>query len=88
MKEWARSQGVHPVTAYRWFREGKLPVPARRVGRLILVGQADSLAPPPDDELVQAVAAVLLGLCARVYGADEASDRARRAVEAVTEPAE
>ena len=30
-------QGVHPVTAYRWFREGKLPVPARKVGRLILV---------------------------------------------------
>lgn len=30
-------QGVHPVTAYRWFREGRLPVPARRVGRLILV---------------------------------------------------
>jgi predicted site-specific integrase-resolvase len=28
---------VHPVTAYRWFREGKLPVPPRRVGRLILV---------------------------------------------------
>ena len=28
---------MHPVTAYRWFREGKLPVPARRAGRLILV---------------------------------------------------
>ncbi len=25
------------MTAYRWFREGKLPVPARRAGRLILV---------------------------------------------------
>ena len=24
-------------TAYRWFREGTLPVPAERVGRLILV---------------------------------------------------
>jgi predicted site-specific integrase-resolvase len=31
---------VHHVTAYRWFREGKLPVPARRVGRLILVEPA------------------------------------------------
>jgi predicted site-specific integrase-resolvase len=30
------------VTAYRWFREGKLPVPARRAGRLILV------EPPPE----------------------------------------
>lgn len=37
LKEWAAQQGVHPITAYRWFREGKLPVPARRVGRLILV---------------------------------------------------
>jgi predicted site-specific integrase-resolvase len=37
LKEWAKLQGVHPVTAYRWYREGKLPVPARRVGRLILV---------------------------------------------------
>jgi predicted site-specific integrase-resolvase len=40
LKEWARQQGVHPVTAYRWFREGKLPVPARRAGRLILVEPA------------------------------------------------
>lgn len=37
LKEWALEQGVHPVTAYRWYREGKLPVPARRAGRLILV---------------------------------------------------
>ncbi len=29
LKEWARLQGIHPVTAYRWFRDGKLPVPAR-----------------------------------------------------------
>jgi putative resolvase len=33
-------QGVHPKTAYRWFREERLPVPARRVGRLILVEAA------------------------------------------------
>lgn len=37
LKEWALEQGVHPVTAYRWYREGKLPVSARRAGRLILV---------------------------------------------------
>lgn len=37
MKEWAALNGVHHVTAYRWFREGKLPVLARRAGRLILV---------------------------------------------------
>ncbi|WP_405978781.1 IS607 family transposase [Streptomyces sp. NBC_00158] len=38
LKEWAKAQGVHPQTAYRWFREGTLPVPAERVGpRTILV---------------------------------------------------
>ncbi len=31
LQEWAREQGIHPVTAYRWFRDGKLPVPAHRV---------------------------------------------------------
>lgn len=38
LTEWARAQGVHPQTARRWFREGTLPMPARRVGpRTILV---------------------------------------------------
>jgi putative resolvase len=31
LAEWARANGVHPQTAYRWFREGKMPVPARRL---------------------------------------------------------
>jgi predicted site-specific integrase-resolvase len=45
LKGWARRQGVGYSTARRWFGEGKLPVPARRVGGLILAaGQA---APPP-----------------------------------------
>ncbi|MHB1523515.1 MAG: IS607 family transposase [Candidatus Dormibacteria bacterium] len=44
LKEWARVQGIHPVTAYRWFRDGKLPVPARRVGGLILVDAPGSAA--------------------------------------------
>lgn len=38
LTEWARSQGVHPQTVYRWFREGMLPVPAVRVNlRTVLV---------------------------------------------------
>jgi putative resolvase len=37
LSEWASWVGVSKHTAYRWFREGRLPVPARRVGRLILV---------------------------------------------------
>ena len=31
LAEWARRNGVHPQTAYRWFREGTMPVPARRL---------------------------------------------------------
>jgi putative resolvase len=37
LADWAESVGVSRHTAYRWFREGTLPVPAQRVGRLILV---------------------------------------------------
>jgi predicted site-specific integrase-resolvase len=36
---WAERDGVARVTAYRWFRAGLLPVPAQRVGRLILVDE-------------------------------------------------
>jgi len=35
--EWARREGVAYITAWRWWNEGRLPVPARKVGRLILV---------------------------------------------------
>ena len=38
LTEWAGSEGVHPQTAYRWFREGTLPVRAVRVNqRTVLV---------------------------------------------------
>jgi putative resolvase len=40
LADWAASVGVNRHTAYRWFREGTLPVPAERVGRLILVRTA------------------------------------------------
>ncbi|MEH1168715.1 IS607 family transposase [Micromonospora sp. CPCC 205539] len=67
LKEWAKREGVHPVTAYRWFREGKLPVPARRVGGLILVEQPTD--PPPSDITV---------VYARVSSADLKSDLDRQ----------
>jgi putative resolvase len=42
---WARANGVHPQTAYRWFRQGTMPVPARRLpSGTILV---DTSAIPP-----------------------------------------
>jgi predicted site-specific integrase-resolvase len=39
LKEWARNQGVAYVTARRWYAAGRLPVPAYRVGGLILIGE-------------------------------------------------
>lgn len=46
LTEWAGVQGVAPRTAYRWFREGTLPVPAERVGpRTILVNIEANTAP-------------------------------------------
>jgi putative resolvase len=60
---------VHPQTAYRWFRNGTLPVPAVRVSeRTILV------AP----EAIGAEAPVALGQYARVSSHDQRSDLDRQ----------
>jgi putative resolvase len=37
LTEWVHAQGIHVQSACRWHREGTLPVPAQKVGRLILV---------------------------------------------------
>ena len=37
LSEWAKREGVSYITAWRWWNEGKFPVPARKVGKLILV---------------------------------------------------
>jgi len=38
LSDWARERGIHPKTAYRWFRAGTLLVPARQINaRMILV---------------------------------------------------
>lgn len=42
LREWALSQGIHPQTAYKWYRAGKLPVTAHKVGQLILVGELET----------------------------------------------
>jgi putative resolvase len=73
LKEWALAQGVHPVTAYRWFREGRLPVPARRAGRLILV----------DPEPRPALSGRVVAYC-RVSSADQKDDLERQAGRVVT----
>jgi putative resolvase len=70
LKEWAIANGVHPHTAYRWFREGTLPVPAQRVGpRTILVNIDANTAP-------EAVGG--LGVYARVSSHDQKSDLERQ----------
>ncbi|MFD4563069.1 IS607 family transposase [Streptomyces sp. NPDC058467] len=70
LTEWAKRQGVHPQTAYRWFREGTLPVPAQRVGpRTILVNIEANTAP-------EAVGG--LGLYARVSSHDQKDDLERQ----------
>jgi putative resolvase len=46
LAEWTRVQGIRPQTAYRWFREGTLPVPAVRVNqRTVLVSPGAPAGP-------------------------------------------
>ena len=72
LTEWARAQGVHPQTAYRWFREGTLPVPAVRVNqRTVLVSPGVPTVPTEP-----AVAAY--GLYARVSSHDQREDLDRQ----------
>jgi predicted site-specific integrase-resolvase len=73
LKEWAIANGVHPVTAYRWFREGKLPVPATRVGGLILIDQPASTVP-----------AGVSVVYARVSSADQRQDLERQVARVTT----
>jgi len=75
LREWALAQGIHPQTAYRWYREGKLPVPARKTGKLILVGDlAKSAAPGPRRTVVYA----------RVSSADQRGDLDRQVARVVS----
>lgn len=68
LSEWADLQGVHPQTAYRWFREGMLPVPAVKMGRLILVSPEAAVEKRPDG----------VGLYARVSSHDQRADLDRQ----------
>lgn len=69
LTEWAYQQGVHPQTAYRWFREGTLPVPAVRINsRSVLVSP---------DAPIRALATAY-GLYARVSSHDQRDDLDRQ----------
>jgi putative resolvase len=70
LTDWAKWQGVHPQTAYRWFREGTLPVPAERVGpRTILVNIEANSSPSVTGGV---------GLYARVSSHDQKPDLERQ----------
>jgi predicted site-specific integrase-resolvase len=72
LKRWAEQQGVSYVTARRWFEAGQLPVPARKVGRLILVGEPEQPRP-----------AGITAVYARVSSADQQADLDRQVAQAV-----
>ena len=65
LSDWARKQGVSYLTAWRWFRAGKLPVPARQLpSGTILVEE-----PSPEGRTV---------LYARVSSRDQKEDLERQ----------
>jgi putative resolvase len=69
LTEWAHAQGIHVTTARRWWREGSLPVPARKVGRLILVSPNTAASPARQEAA---------GLYARVSSCDQEADLGRQ----------
>lgn len=69
LDEWAETQHIHPQTAYRWFRAGKLPVPAQRVGGLIMVGDLTDAERTPNAKTA---------IYARVSSADQKADLDRQ----------
>ncbi|RVX41328.1 resolvase-like protein [Nonomuraea polychroma] len=70
LTEWARAQGISPHTAYRWFRNGTLPVPAERVGPRTILVNVEANADPGIGGGV--------GLYARVSSHDQKTDLERQ----------
>ena len=75
LTEWARTQGVHPQTEYRWFREGTLPVPAVRVNQRTV---------PVSPGVPTEPAAAAYGLYARVSSHDQREDLDRQVARLTT----
>src|ERR687887_822041 len=68
LKDWAEEQGIHYQTAWRWFRDGKLPVPALQTPSGTILVQPDA-GPRPGGGL---------GLYARVSSHDQRADLDRQ----------
>lgn len=71
LKEWAAQEGINYQTAYRWVRDGLMPVPVRRVG----INGKTILVDVPTTEFFPAPA---VGLYARVSSSDQRDDLARQ----------
>ncbi|MDA8070673.1 MAG: recombinase family protein, partial [Actinomycetota bacterium] len=69
LTEWARRQGIHPQTAYRWFHAGTLPVPAVRANQRTVLVSPDTAPAAPS---------AALGLYARVSSHDQRGDLDRQ----------
>lgn len=67
LKEWAAREGISYTTARRWLAAGTLPVPARKVGGLILV-----------DVKAASVLEGITAVYARVSSADQKTDLDRQ----------
>jgi putative resolvase len=63
LQQWAEQQGIHYQTAWRWFRDGKLPVPAVQTPTGTILVQSDTPR--------GSTAAVGVGLYARVATHDQ-----------------
>jgi putative resolvase len=66
---WARANGVHPQTAYRWFRQGRMPVAARRLPSGTILVEVPGADGVPDQGAV---------LYARVSAHDQRADLDRQ----------
>ena len=70
LKEWAAQQGIHYQTAWTWFRDGTLPVPALQTPSGTILVQPTAETTPSEDGG--------LGLYARVSSHDQRTDLDRQ----------
>ena len=71
LKDWAEQQGIHYQTAWKWFRDGKLPVPALQTPSGTILVQSDA-----PDAVPQFGGG--LGLYARVCSHDQRAELDRQ----------
>jgi putative resolvase len=49
LADWARLKGIHYITAWKWFKRGKMPVHAEQMPSGMILVQTDGDMPPPVD---------------------------------------